>query len=56
MVNLLIRTYLYLEKYSEFKQTYIKKGVEKNDIIRPTKNVYKCYLKVNIFTKTTKIK
>ena len=51
MVNLLFRTYLYLEKFLEVIQTYIKKGVEKNDPTRPTKNVYKCYLKVNIFTK-----
>ena len=51
MVNLLIRTYLYLEKFLEVIHTYIKKGVEKNDPTRPTKNVYNCYLKVNIFTK-----
>jgi len=51
MVNLLFRTYLYLEKFLEVIQTYTKKGVEKNDPIHPTKNVYKCYLKVNIFTK-----
>jgi hypothetical protein len=51
MVNLLIRTYLYLEKFLEVIQTYIKKGVEKNDPTRPTKNVYNCYLKVNIFNK-----
>jgi hypothetical protein len=51
MVNLLIRTDLYLEKFLEVIQTYIKKGVEKNDPTRPTKNVYNCYLKVNIFTK-----
>jgi hypothetical protein len=43
MVNLLIRTYLYFEKFLEVKQTYIKKRVEKNDPIGPTKNVYKCY-------------
>ncbi len=51
MVNLLIRTYLYLEKFLEVIQTYIKKGVEKNDPTRPTKKVYNCYLKVNIFNK-----
>jgi hypothetical protein len=51
MVNLLIRTYLYLEKFLEVIQNYIKNGVEKNDPIRPTINVYNCYLKVNIFTK-----
>ena len=51
MVNLLFRTYLYLEKFLEVIQTYIKKGMEKNDPTRPTKNVYNCYLKVNIFNK-----
>ena len=49
MVNLLFWTYLYLEKFLEVVQTYAKKGGQQNDTAQSTKNVYKCYIKVNIF-------
>ena len=49
MVFLLFRTYLYLEKFLEVIQTYAKKGGLQNDSPQSTKNVYKCYIKVNIF-------
>ena len=49
MVNLLFRTYLYLEKLLEVIQTYAKNNGLQNDPMYRTKNVYNCYLKVNIF-------